>query len=218
MSTAGICTPQKSVGQPCVASYECILNSCVQNVCIHKSCLVIYNANTLSPDGIYTINPAGVAFSVYCEMSKGGYTRILNKVCTCSNAMSQNWASFKSGFGSLTDDHWLGMENIRSILNGNTMQLRWEDYSSTMAYATYTGFSIGPETSNYVLSLGNKIDGILDSSETYASFHNGQPFSTLDRVNNPCVDNYGGGGWWYNNCYNFCPTCSTSLVVKLLIK
>ena len=150
-------------------------------------------------------------------MSKGGYTRILNKVCACSNAMSQNWASFKIGFGPLTGDHWLGMDNIRSILNGNTMQLRYEDYSSSVTYATYTGFSIGPETSNYVLSLGTKIDGLLDPSGTYASFHSGQPFSTLDRVNNACVANY-GGGWWYNNCYQFCPTCSSSSVVKLLIK
>ena len=44
-------------------------------------------------------------------------------------------------------------------------------------------------------------------------YHSGQQFTTRDRDNDNystnCVNlNDVGGGWWYNNCFNVCLTCT----------
>ena len=46
----------------------------------------------------------------------------------------------------------------------------------------------------------------------FGIFHNGMKFSALDldqdnEANINCASKY-GGGWWFNGCFTFCPTCS----------
>ena len=71
----------------------------------------------------------------------------------------------------------------------------------------YSGFSVGPESSKYLLSLGAKTNGSLDDLSIY---QNGWVFATYD---NDTTFNCGRiflGGWWFVECYSFCLTCNTA--------
>ena len=68
----------------------------------------------------------------------------------------------------------------------------------------YDSFRVSDEADEYRLHLSGfkpKSSGITDRM----SYHNNKPFSTTDRDNDNhrtnCAKEYGGGGWWYWDCY-----------------
>ncbi|XP_018012530.2 ficolin-1-B [Hyalella azteca] len=62
---------------------------------------------------------------------------------------------------------------------------------------------------NYTLRVGG-YDAKGSSALDALTFHDGMQFSTIDRDRDPddrsCSGRYGGGGWWYWNCYKANPT------------
>ena len=64
----------------------------------------------------------------------------------------RNWTDYKSGFGNLEGEHWLGLENMH-LLSGVTAQLRVDlaDWEGNTAFAKYDQFSVGDEDSDYCL-------------------------------------------------------------------
>ena len=53
----------------------------------------------LQKDGVYTIYPDEVnPITVYCEMNKGGWTRVMNRIEN-TNFFDKSWAEYKNGFG-----------------------------------------------------------------------------------------------------------------------
>ena len=75
-----------------------------------------------------------------------------------------------------------------------------EDWDGDWYWAKYSGFSVGPESGQYRLS----VTGFNSSSTAGDAMpkHNGQQFSAKDRdtTTSNCVKNGGWGGWWYENC------------------
>lgn len=70
----------------------------------------------------------------------------------------RNWANYKRGFGEVNGEHWLGLDNIRSLLQVHTvneLRVDMESVDNERTYATYERFSIGPESDNYRLSVTN---------------------------------------------------------------
>ncbi len=76
------------------------------------NCLDIMNSADKSEpkqDGIYEIYADSTTMlRVYCEMFKGGWTRIMNRV---DNSLSFNKPlnDYIVGFGPLKQNHWLGL-------------------------------------------------------------------------------------------------------------
>jgi len=119
----------------------------------------------------------------------------------------RNWREYKSGFGNLTGDFYLGNDNLHRLTSskdGEKYELRidLEDFHGNKIFAKYNNFSVASESDNYKLSVSG-YSGTASDSLTY---HNGMYFSTFDNDNDRyssrnCAAKYGGGGWWFNKCY-----------------
>ncbi|XP_053407170.1 microfibril-associated glycoprotein 4-like [Mercenaria mercenaria] len=185
-----------------------------QNVCL-GSCLDLYKYG-FQTNGVFEIkqhqqNNNKTVISVYCDMTtdSGGWT-VFQRRQNGSVDFNRDWNDYKFGFGELDGEFWLGNEYVNILTDdGETHELRidLEDHDGNRAYAKYSKFKVGPESTNYTLEVsgynGNAGDSLEKHSHRYW-IHNGMPFSTKDRDN----DNYDDGncaiidgGWWYNHCY-----------------
>ena len=65
------------------------------------------------------------------------------------------WANYTAGFGDISHEHWLGLNNIYAITNnGKTYQLRVDlDDGFETDYAMWGSFKIKDEANGYQLSL-----------------------------------------------------------------
>ncbi|GFS02708.1 fibrinogen-related protein 3-2 [Elysia marginata] len=112
------------------------------------------------------------------------------------------WDDYKTGFGSFYDDFWLGNDKLHAITSNGSYELEVTmKFKGKKAYARYADFAVGNETENYKLSIGRYFG---TAGESF-SYHNGAPFSTIDRDNDEtpgnCVEKH-GGGWWFRSCDN----------------
>ena len=109
--------------------------------------------------GIFSINPDGSgAFNVFCDQATdgGGWT-VFQKRLDGSVDFYLNWASYKTGFGSLNGEFWLGLDKIHRLTNSGSYKLRvdLEDMSGNTAYAEYNTFTVGSEETKYQLNVGS---------------------------------------------------------------
>ena len=152
-------------------------------------------------------NPTST-IKVYCDMdTDGGGWTVLLKRQDGSADFRRNWTDYKSGFGNLEGEYWLGLDNMYLLTHqsGGPPQLRVDlaDWEGNTAFAKYNQFSVGNEYSSYTLS----VSGYQSASTAGNSlaYHNGQMFSTLDRDN----DAWPGGQcnvryspWWHGSCHH----------------
>jgi ficolin len=134
---------------------------------------------------------------VYCTLD--GWTRVINRINFEGVSFNQPYAKYKSGFGTLTGNHWLGLENIRNLIASKTYHVRIELESS---FIEYDSFYIDTESNGYELKVGSKIKG--DLYDTLPGRHNGLKFSTYDKIQggrSDCPTTF-KSGWWYNACYH----------------
>ena len=172
----------------------------------------------MSISGHYWINPDGNGdFIVYCDMSKldgvkNGWT-ILQRRINNSVDFDKPWNDYKTGFGNLDSNFWLGLEKIRRITNSATYQLyvavQFQNVDvaaqsgQSVRFAEYNSFSLATEASNYQLSIGSYNSTISTAGDSLISRHNGKYFSTKDRDNDNSPPNCAGqyqSGWWFNGC------------------
>jgi len=125
------------------------------------------------------------------------------------------WAGYKTGFGSIDADFWLGLEKIHLLTSSQAYRLRVElqDRSTELWYsAEYWLFMIGDELNDkYRLQVYGYSGDAGDSLQYEGNwYHNGMKFTTYDqdndRYNGNCAGGR-GGGWWYNTCYYACLLC-----------
>ena len=115
----------------------------------------------------------------------------------------RGWNDYKTGFGQLTAEFWLGNDKIRRLTASRPSSLRveLEDWSGGKAYAKYGKFNIGDEQVLYRLEVGSYSGTAGDS----LAYHNNMAFSTKDRDNDRyslnCAVEF-TGAWWYKSCYN----------------
>ena len=136
-------------------------------------------------------------------MAKGGWTRIMNKVNN-ANAFYRNWSDFKSGFGDINENHWLGFNLINMILSTDDFMVRFEFENSILEYFEFDLIKIGSESQNFILTLGQLTNYTIKPDIMY---DNRSEFRTFDYNTNVCPQKY-KAGWWFKVCYRFCSTCS----------
>ena len=156
--------------------------------------------------GIYRIQPSGdsESFQVVCDLKTNGHEWIVfqRRFDGCQNFYLP-WEDYKNGFGSLTGEHWLGLEKLHSLTTNGVWQLRvdMEDFSGNTVYAEYSKFAIGDESTYYKLSIG-EYSGNAGDSLTY---HANMAFSTYDKNHDisgmNCAERW-QGAYWYSNCYH----------------
>ncbi|XP_068753339.1 uncharacterized protein [Montipora capricornis] len=149
--------------------------------------------------GVYSVDPDDKGFfNVYCDMrTDGGGWTVFQRRQDGSIDFHRGWNDYKSGFGQLTAEFWLGNDKIHRLTASRPSSLRvqLEDWNGGKAYAKYGRFNIGNEQAQYRLEVSLYSGTAGDS----LAWHNNMAFSTKDRDDN-CAVRY-TGGWWYNNCH-----------------
>ncbi|XP_066537233.1 tenascin-R [Hoplias malabaricus] len=163
----------------------------------------LLNGELLS--GVYTIyinRDPSQGVQVYCDMTTddGGWI-VFQRRQNGLTDFSRKWSDYRTGFGNLEDEFWLGLDNIQKISAQGRYELRIDMRDGQEAvYANYDRFSIGDARSLYKLRIG-EYNGTAGDS---LSYHQGRPFSTKDRDNDIAVTNCAlsyKGAWWYKNCH-----------------
>ena len=155
--------------------------------------------------GVYSIDPDGKgSFDVYCDMrTDGGGWTVFQRRQDGSVDFYPGCSDYKSGFGQLTSEFWLGNDKIHRLTASRASSLRveLEDWNGVRVYAKYGQFNIGDEQAEYRLEASSYSGTAGDS----LAYHNNMAFSTKDRDNDgsfgKCAVSY-TGAWWYRSCHN----------------
>ncbi|XP_016981121.1 fibrinogen-like protein 1 [Drosophila rhopaloa] len=154
-----------------------------------------------SPNGIYQIKVRGLEpFKVSCVSSPSGWTVIQRRIDGSEN-FKRNWNDYKSGFGNVSGEFFIGLEKLHRMTEARPHELyiKLGKVDGSTSYAQYDDFKIGSEEEGYELKNLGKYSG--EAGDSLSASKN-QKFSTFDRDN----DNHKGncpisfGGWWHNNC------------------
>ncbi|KAK3592493.1 hypothetical protein CHS0354_014993 [Potamilus streckersoni] len=204
---------------PCHCACNCFCNqpqtycgNAVSSICHNdyfgkpRDCQDIYQMGFTKTGG-YIIYPKGHPNGIYvrCDMhtAGGGWTVIQRRVNADVNFFRE-WVDYKEGFGDPNRNLWLGNDIIHDLTADSDYQLHINlDVSETnISFAVYDTFSVGDESSGYILFLKSYSGTAGDSF----SGHSGMKFTTKDRDNDKdnssnCANAY-KGGWWYSACHS----------------
>ena len=154
--------------------------------------------------GVYSVDPDGKgSFNVYCDMrTDGGGWTVFQRRQDGSVDFYRGWNDYKSGFGQLAAEFWLGNDKIHRMtaVRPSTLRVELENWNGVRVYAKYGKFNIGDEQAKYRLEMGSYSGTAGDSLAN----HNKMAFGTKDRDNDIYYRNCAvdcTGAWWYNNCY-----------------
>nr|SVE74068.1 EOG090X02LG [Daphnia barbata] len=164
-----------------------------------------HDCRDVSSTGVNYILPreSSEVVKVYCdqETSGGGWT-VIQRRADGKEDFNRNWAAYKSGFGSVLGEFWLGNDNLHRLTKENTTMLRvdlWDIYGQYW-WAEYDSFLVANENEGYAVQFHGYTG---NASDAMASYHQSMKFSTRDNdqdlSNTNCADSY-QGGWWYSHC------------------
>ena len=150
----------------------------------YRSCKGLMEAGYRT-SGVYKIYPDGFCngLQVYCDMDNdGGGWIVFQRREDGSVDFYRDWSQYKSGFGSLSGEHWLGNDNFEGLTSDKshgTWDLRIDltDWSDDRAFAKYTDFHMTYGEYNVSSSAGDSL-----------SYHKGRPFTTKDNDNDVYED------------------------------
>ena len=157
--------------------------------------------------GIYWLYGVGEE-RVLCDMqsAKGGWIVFGRRFRISNNEFLRSWSEYVQGFGVLTQEFWLGLNNLHRLTSSpEGAELRIE-LNDGYRWAQYDNFRVaGPET-NYTLYISGYHGNLVNNFR----YHNGSPFSTEDHNSGtttcPITSKV---GWWYMpyqwRCYAFMP-------------
>ncbi|XP_066293508.1 microfibril-associated glycoprotein 4-like isoform X2 [Branchiostoma lanceolatum] len=196
--------------QTTMQQMQTLLNQLSEKLNGPRDCMELL-ATGHDTSGVYTIYPDGGGKSpvhVYCDMdTDGGGWTLFQKRQDGSIDFYRDWQAYKTGFGDLRGEFWLGNDHLHRLTDQDVYELRvdLEDFEGNTAFAKYNIFRVEDEVHKYRLTLdgynGTAGDAMTDPNKS----HNGMYFSTRDRDNdihpdNHCAEVY-TGSWWYHSCH-----------------
>ncbi|KAJ8034021.1 Fibrinogen-like protein A [Holothuria leucospilota] len=120
--------------------------------------------STSTGSGVYIIKPDGYQepFEVYCDntLDSGGWT-VIQRMKDGTIYFNRNWTEYKTGFGFLSQEFWLGNDKLSFLTNQDTYEL-CIDFTSVDGlsfYVTYNKFRISDEYSEYKLTSVGEYSG-----------------------------------------------------------
>ena len=80
----------------------------------------------------------------------------------------RGWTDYKSGFGNLSSEFWLGNDNLHRIAATGNMTLRvdLEDFDGNVVFAEYSIFKVADASDKYRLLIGG-YNGTAGDSMAY---------------------------------------------------
>ncbi|CAG07652.1 unnamed protein product, partial [Tetraodon nigroviridis] len=165
---------------------------------------IMKNGNKKS--GIFTVyvnNDRSKPVEAYCDMeTDGGGWLVLQRRTSGKLDFLKRWRQYLAGFGNMTDEFWIGLDNIYELTNTPTRyELRFDlGLGPDRAYAVYDNFKIASAKQKFKLTIG-KYSGTAGDAMTY---HQGQSWTTVDSDNDIALSNCAlshRGAWWYKNCH-----------------
>uniref|UniRef100_A0A4W5R6Z5 Angiopoietin-1 n=1 Tax=Hucho hucho TaxID=62062 RepID=A0A4W5R6Z5_9TELE len=168
-----------------------------------RDCADLYQAGFYK-NGVYTIHiNAQETKKVYCNMeTAGGGWTIIQRREDGSVDFQKTWKEYKTGFGTVSAEHWLGNEFVYLLTSQRQYALRVEltDWDGHQAFSLYDRFHIDSEKRNYRLFL--KSHSGTAGRQSSLVIH-GADFSTKDMDNDNCMCKCAlmlTGGWWFDAC------------------
>lgn len=178
-----------------------------------ENCVQVQEANN-TESGVYTIYPSEGrgAVPVYCDLTtNGGGWTVFQRRQDGSVDFNLGWELYVNGFGNPAGEYWLGLDNMRSLVEQDFQILRveLEAWDGTTGYAEYHLFDIAPAEDKYRLTVNAweylYTHGATGGMENALGRHNGGTFSTYDQENNSQgYANRHNGGWWYGSHGFYC--------------
>ncbi|KAH8327817.1 hypothetical protein KR067_000568, partial [Drosophila pandora] len=149
---------------------------------------------------IYQIRLPGVS-ELKAPCNGSGWMIIQRRV-DGSAVFNRNWNEYKTGFGKLIGEFFLGLKELHLITQSRKHELliRLGQVDESTAFVKYDNFKGSKKDSHPLESVGNPTRGTGDSLTKY---NLNMKLSTIDRDNDlkkgSCVKRF-GGGWWFQIC------------------
>eukprot|EP00105_Crassostrea_gigas_P031345 XP_011454024.1 PREDICTED: ficolin-1 [Crassostrea gigas] len=130
------------------------------------------------------------------------YEQVIQRRVNGSVDFNNNWTEYKNGFGFADHEFWIGNDMLYRLTSQKPQELRvdMERFNGEKAYAVYSRFAVGDESSKYKL----EVNGYSGNAGDSLDYHNNMKFSTPDEDNDSdssrsCASKY-RSGWWFNSC------------------
>ena len=192
----------KTTSEPVEANSDNLLIEIHGRLARPSSCLDYLNAGyTKSGEYRITIPSTNQKLTVYCDQeTDGGGWLVFQRRQDGSVDFYRDWNFYKTGFGNVNGEFWLGNDNLHSLTR-DPQELRVDlvDFDGNTAYVKYALFSVGSESENYTLHVS--VSSSSEIAKDSLQLHNGKDFLTKDRGNDggSCARHF-KGGWWYDIC------------------
>ncbi|XP_066914253.1 ficolin-1-like isoform X2 [Clytia hemisphaerica] len=175
-----------------------------------ENCKDIYAKGHLQ-NGIYAIKlSSGVYQPIRCNMvnqDEGGWTIVLRRISGIV-PFDKNWETFKSGFGSLDTEFYIGNERFHQLTQNGTQKffIKMVLRGGNVRNMIFDEVRIGSEAEKYSLNIGDAMTGsYVTSGGKLKNQNDGKKFTTYDQDNDNadnvnCSHNNENLGWWYQQC------------------
>ena len=91
------------------------------------------------------------------EKTSGRGWTIFQRRVDGSEDFYRNWTDYKHGFGNFNREYWLCLDRIHRLSASglNVLRVDLETFENEKAHAVYESFSVGGESEDYALHVGN---------------------------------------------------------------